>query len=335
MSLDNEWIAGLQGDTVVRIWDFQKIIEQELITPTNIPTSSPASIPTNTPTIQPTQTPTNPPPTLTPSPTPSIALNTVIVTDDITSSDDLSGGIDEDGESERCLVIRWNLAYEDIRDTHVYVSIDGGQYNYLGRTGNPSERHLEWKEGTTATLKQQYLDGPEYGHCYSFAVYVITQSGVPHHYGPVQTKGEVQYVAERESIPTPVPITPHTVIVTDDTLTFEDISGQTDYDEENNRSLVVRWNYPESDIRDYHVYVSENSGAWQYLGRPLNRSNNYLNWTQNQQRIAPLFEDGPQFENDYLFSVFAIREDHGPGNMSVYGPINNAGNVRCVNEVFE
>ncbi len=169
VSYNNEWIAGYQGDTVVRVWDFQKIIEQEPITPTNIPTSIPTDIPTsiptsiptnfltntptniptsiptniptssptNTPIIQPTQTPTNPPPTLTPTPSPTsaIALNTVIVTDDMTSSEDLSGGIDEDGESDRCLVIRWNLSYEDIQDTHVYVSIDGGPIHLFRTNG--------------------------------------------------------------------------------------------------------------------------------------------------------------------------------------------------------
>ncbi len=129
------------------------------------------------------------------------------------------------------------------------------QYTYLGRTGNPSDHYLEWKEGTTATLKQQYLEGPEYDHRYSFAVYVITQSGVPHHYGPVQTMGEVQYVAEGQSIPTPAPITPNTVIVTDDILTFEDLSSQIDYDDTSNRSLVVRWNYPESDIRELPTFT--------------------------------------------------------------------------------
>lgn len=144
---------------------------------------------TPTPEITPTATST---PTPTPSPAEvSLATNTVIVMDDLFSAGDLSNGVDYDLESERNLTARWNIDSADVKDFHVYVKIDRGAPQYLGRTGDAQKTYFDWK-ANQKFLNPPFADGPAFAHVYEFMVYAITQSGTPPYIGPYTNAGIVE-----------------------------------------------------------------------------------------------------------------------------------------------
>lgn len=145
--------------------------------------------PTPTPTPIATQTPT---PTPTATPTPVIPLDKVFITDQLDSAVDLSNGEDRDEADDRVLAIRWNLSHSDVDSYHVYVSVDGGKTQFLGSTVDSENNYLEWNE-SNSLIKNVWRDGPQFGHRYQFFVYVITESGSPHHYGPFTHAGPVEF----------------------------------------------------------------------------------------------------------------------------------------------
>ena len=140
--------------------------------------------------VEPTATPT-----VTPTPIPNnIPLNSVIVADNIDSYRDMSFERDDDEEGEERLVIRWNIAcYDDIKMAHVYFTTGfqhGRQhYVYLGQSlGN----YLVW-EKDNPLLSFAHRNGPEDEKAYKFHVFLLTNSGNPHHYGPFSSKGKVLF----------------------------------------------------------------------------------------------------------------------------------------------
>ncbi len=124
----------------------------------------------------PTPTPTRPPtPTPTPSPTrfpafAEIAENTLIVTDDIYSIDNLLGSFDVDDPDDLGLAIRWKFPSRPYVDFHVYVSVDSAPMEYLGRTGNGENSFLEWRTNRI-NISNAFVDGPQFKKTYRFAVY--------------------------------------------------------------------------------------------------------------------------------------------------------------------
>jgi subtilisin family serine protease len=154
-----------------------------IATPTPLQTEIAAPTPTATPT-----------PIAITTPTPvSMTFNTVIVTDDLSSYTDVSNGQDFDHETDRSLVIRWNFDATNVSDYHVYVKVDDGQFQFLGRPGNAEANDYEWKAGQRF-LNAPFGNGPEFGHRYAFSVYVITASGTPRFYGPFLTAGNVEFL---------------------------------------------------------------------------------------------------------------------------------------------
>jgi hypothetical protein len=151
--------------------------------------------PVQTPVIiqSPTPRPATPTPTMTPIPTatPLVPVEGVIITDNTNTYQDLSGGLDLDAADKRELVVRWNFDMTDIADVHVYISINGEENVYLGRTGSNEETKFVWKENGALT-QAPYKNGPQAVNTYSFSIYLITESGEPHHYGPYET-GTVYY----------------------------------------------------------------------------------------------------------------------------------------------
>ena len=150
------------------------------------PAATPSSTPTATPII---------------TPTPNVPLNdTLIVTDDLASTEDLSNGVDRDGQGNMLLAVKWNLLLENIdlskvNDVHVYVDVDeSGDYAYLGRTGGAASSFV-WKKqgGKTAAA---FRDGPQSGHSYRFRIYALTVSKTPLFYGPFDTAGPVGFESE-------------------------------------------------------------------------------------------------------------------------------------------
>ncbi|MFB3786306.1 MAG: sorbosone dehydrogenase family protein [bacterium] len=154
------------------------------------PAPSPAATPTATPTPSPASTPN-------PTPAPTVPLDTVRVTDDPASFDDLSGGVDRDAEANRSLVIRWNHGLADAADTHVYVIMDSQvPARYLGRTGNGNDTVWEWRAGEPRT-GPEFVEGPQFGHSYQFLIFILTAGGSPPFYRPYSTAGPVEYQSSR------------------------------------------------------------------------------------------------------------------------------------------
>jgi subtilisin family serine protease len=152
---------------------------------------SPEPNPTATPTLVPLPSPT---PTMTP--VPEILEYGVIITDTLDAESDLSGSVDYDAENERVLALRWNLPITDVKNYHVYVSVNGEAAAFLGITVDPALNTFEWKAGNAYTATD-YAVGPKFGHRYQFFVYVLTESGEPHHFGPYGTAGAVEYLESK------------------------------------------------------------------------------------------------------------------------------------------
>lgn len=147
--------------------------------------------PVETPVIiqSPTPKPATPTPTITPTPTatPLVPVEAVIVTDNTNTYQDLAGGLDLDDANNRELVIRWNVDMTGIKDVHVYVSVNGEEDAFLGRTGSSESSMFVWKENGSFT-QVPFIDGPQAMNTYAFNVYFITESGDPHHYEPYETE---------------------------------------------------------------------------------------------------------------------------------------------------
>ncbi len=296
------------------------------IRPTDTPTQiQPTSTPTERVTATPTPTlpcPTSPPVTLiplTPIPVTPIPIDTVIVLDHLRSTEDLSNGTDYDNSYERELVISWNFSQSDARDHHIYVRVDGATPKFLGRTNDGFATYFRWRGGSNAV--GQFKDGPEFGHKYQFFVFIVTQSGSPRVRGPFRNKGPVEYLpllVQRE------------VIVTDDISSTQDLSNGSDYDFPGERELNIVWSFQSTDIRQSHIYVSEDGGSPTFLGRTTGVNATHFQWKQGTPLLASMHQDGPQFGHTYQFFVFGITQSGSP---RVIGPIRNAGPVEYYSAV--
>ncbi len=248
----------------------------------------------------------------------------ITVEDNPATTEDMSNGQDYDSRFNRQLTVSWNLDSgsadsDEIADFHVYVSINGGSYLFLGRPGNSVATQLNWSAGGAgAIFNPMFLAGPQFGNTYTFRVYAITASGTPLFYGPFVNAGPVEYF----------PL----VTVTDNILTLEDLSNGQDQDAPDNRQLVIRYNFESqaeldiNNVSDYHVYVKVGDGNWTFLGR--NGSATATEFVWDEKMIIPLsnlaFINGPQFGQSYQFRVYPITVSGSP---VFYGPFESAGPV--------
>lgn len=175
-------------------------------TPTRTPTRTPTFTPTATATPAPTFTPTStftPTPSLTPTPTPvpaNVEKNQLIVTDDLSTTVDLSGGYDIDPPDARILALRWNIDLQKITDIHLYIRVNGEQYPwvYLGRTGGAAE-HYEWRMNAPL-VADQFSNGPEFNNFYEFMLYGLEEQRTA---VVLQNSAPVWFQSTDSPIPTP------------------------------------------------------------------------------------------------------------------------------------
>ncbi len=132
-------------------------------------------------------------------------------------------------------------------------------------------------------------------------------------------------------VSTPTPGFPpgKAVIVTDDLVKWEDLSGGQDYDTATDRCLVVRWNFAQvlinpQTILDIHIYVKRDNQNFSYLGRTADGSAMAFEWRKDAPRIAPPYSSGPAFNHDYVFQVFFLTLSGFP---FYFGPYENSGPV--------
>lgn len=128
-------------------------------------------------------------------------LPIVFITDDAASTADLSNGVDNDPFSDRNLAIRWTIDPTDvdltnIKDYHIYVQVDQtGNYAYLGRAGSSSASYFLWSKGLPRT-NPSFVNGPQFGHFYSFRVYPMKTVGKPAFYEYSTALGPVEFLSE-------------------------------------------------------------------------------------------------------------------------------------------
>lgn len=157
----------------------------------------------------------------TPTPIPTLAPahveipeNSIVVTDDLHSTEDLVGSYDQDDPSNKILAIRWNLVGEEFEDYHVYVEVNNsGNPLYLGRTTTGEISYLEWKAGNR-NLSPAFMQGPDFGSDgtnYVFNVYAISAGKVQKQ---IKSSSPVYYLSTEMELPTPTPTFTPTVTQT-------------------------------------------------------------------------------------------------------------------------
>ncbi len=134
----------------------------------------------------------------------------VFVTDDIHQEKDLCLGTDIDLPDKRQLVIRWDLPGHAFTDFHIWIKVDGGEEQYLGRTASGEAKRFVWEErsGRPAEealrhenepeLAEAFVSGPEPDHRYEFILYGIPPSVNPEQPQapkpqPFYTKGPLEF----------------------------------------------------------------------------------------------------------------------------------------------
>ena len=154
-------------------------------TATATPTATPMATATTTPKAIATATATA---TNIPSPTPvlfDIPKDTIVVTDDIQSREDLLGSFDADSQDNRALAIRWNFHHEPaFSGFHIYIIKDNGQPEFLDAAFAGSTYYV-WKN-------------PEFGHSYKIRLWgVLANGGLL-----LDTAKSVLYISSNDPTPT-------------------------------------------------------------------------------------------------------------------------------------
>ncbi len=296
----------------------------ETNTPEPAATNTPEPEPTSTPTPEPTSTPQGPTPT--PSPTP-VPTPVVLVTDNASTGEDLSGGQDHDSLNNRAIGIQWEfngttIDFENMIDIHIWLKDNDNNFAYLGQTNDPRATSFEWKALGNG-VAPGFKSGPQYGHSYRFRIYALLnetgENGLPINIGPFPGQG----TAAVNMLPI--------VTVTDNLLSLADLSNGVDSDPANDTELVIRWN-PDpnevniNDIKNAHIYVYEgNNPTPVYLGRTTDESNFFV-WNAENPFLSDAFkEQGPQIGESYRFRVYVFTKSGFP---RFYGYYHNAGLVR-------
>ncbi len=301
------------------------------------PTPTPVIEPTDTPT--PTMTPTRRPiiiPTF-PIPFPTFPFditpqlpNRIIITDNLQSSKDLTGSLDEDSDEQRDLVLLWDYEASIKSSAVIYVESADQSRRLLGWTDDASEGIFEWAEGNKR-LNPKFAEGPsslfENGETveneYQFLVYFIPTTEEPQLGYPIPS-GVVRYITGT------VPIFPQEKVIVTDTGAsndFEDLSNGVDVDRQDNRELVIRWNYGNKTTRDTHIYVSVNGRPQLYLGRTgPGTSSDSFSWNPDRESrfINEAFDEGPLPGNQYKFNIYILPENREPpvrGHFTHEGPV--------------
>lgn len=114
---------------------------------------------------------------------PFLSGKKVAVSDDILGLDNIaptgSTGSDTDTPGSRALQIAWNFDVEpaDVFDYHVYISVNGGKFEYLGQTFSGKINYFWWTPNQEFKTNPAYAGGPQSGNIYQFRVYLLPFAG--------------------------------------------------------------------------------------------------------------------------------------------------------------
>ncbi len=138
--------------------------------------------------------------------------------------------------------------------------------------------------------------------------------------------GVTQPFTLKEELFDPIPL--YQVTVTDCLQSWNDLSGNEDFDMTANRELVIRWNLGSlvELIQDVHIYVSiDESEEYAYLGHTGNGGATSFEWKAFSSGLSLDFWNGPEFGKTYQFRIFALTTS---GDPFFHGPFDTTAPVR-------
>ena len=149
-------------------------------------------------------------------------------------------------------------------------------------------------------------------------------------------------------------ISENTALVTDGVDTYDDLSGDVDFDPISRRELVIRWNFEGENVeylnvKDIQIYVRINyEDDYTYLGKTGTGAATFYSWNSDNAlpieplsvkraksralrvspsasgSIDPRFINGPEFGKLYQFRVYFLTKDGSP---LFYGPFDTVAPV--------
>lgn len=131
-------------------------------------------------------------------PSPSIPANQVTICDDILGQENVapngSTGSDTDPSGWRALQIAWNFGVpvSSVNEYHVQISVDGGEFEFLGQTVSGSINYFWWTPNKEFKIADKFATGPQGGHTYQFRIFLLPFNGDLQS----QTSGKVAYTVE-------------------------------------------------------------------------------------------------------------------------------------------
>ncbi len=114
---------------------------------------------------------------------PNLNSGQIAIYDDILGGNNLapmgSSGSDSDASSTRAIQIAWNFgrAASEVNEYHILVSIDGGEFGFLGQTYTSGLNYFWWTPNRPFRTVQDYAEGPQDGHTYQFKAVLSPLSG--------------------------------------------------------------------------------------------------------------------------------------------------------------
>lgn len=107
----------------------------------------------------------------------------VYITDDILGLNTLAPvgteGMDRDPSSWRAIQLAWNFGVDPntVNEYHVFVSVDGGPFEFLGQTVSGKINYFWWTSIDKFKTSEAYSNGPQGGHTYQFRIFLLPLIG--------------------------------------------------------------------------------------------------------------------------------------------------------------
>ncbi len=73
------------------------------------------------------------------------------------------------------------------------------------------------------------------------------------------------------------------------------------------RHIEIQWDCQETDVYDFHIWVSANNQKPVFLGSTKSGEQHILQWNKKNDAVHPQFQNGPMFGYDYTFHVYGLR----------------------------
>ena len=247
---------------------------------------------------------------------PYLNVGEVAIYDDILGGNNLAlmGEIGEDSDMNdwRALQIAWNFGVDasQVSEYHIMVSIDGGDYEFLGQTGTGKLNYFWWTPSQEFITNPKYIDGPQNGNTYQFKIFLLPMEG-----GSRQklTSGKVVYRIDIDE--ENITATSDISIIDNREDSSGDLTGQTDFDALDNRNLTIHYKGNTIGANDWHVYFRKGFGGMKYLGRTGSGSDASLEWYPNAPLISEDFANGPDINSIYTFRMIRIDGQLGPDDI--------------------